>query len=619
MAKAFISDQQLEQLLQQSVVDLTEAMKYFPEAARNIQVKQATEAVKSGDKGKLQDLKNQYPSSEMQNLVSALQNRQNVQRLAQTIPVIQKIDDKKEKGEALSPRETNILAQKSAWVDWAKNRYPQAFKESEKTNANDLQKSPENKLQQTVTPTEKAPQAQMPQSKQSAPKQQQSAQATQQPPKQEASQAQQQMPKIQQAPQAQQQMPKIQQAPQAQMPQQTVKVPLSEEKPLSPEEMKAEVQKGTEIHSALKEGITEPDKQQADLAEMQEAFNVKTSDGSNGYFDKAPVNKDDLKSIDSSKIFEKGLSRLEKVGSGKNPEDLMFQVMELALLAPIDMATEWLNQVHANMKENDKIRQSKRHEFIDANLRNNGLSMPKLAAILAHDTQEWLLNDPAYKKIPAKGPYSKYEEALKEKRDFAAGLPKNEKGAIDFNKMTRTQKKRYTTYMTHYAQVPPFKNVAYEATGLALMGKELKEMASQAAKMQTVQVAQHQQQAPQTQEAPVPKAAAPKTAQTSEQAKLRDEALQAANQLDPLDKVTVKGNLKNPVVELPNGTKVPVNNENKDKLTAKAQQLETKKRDNDEKKQQIMQQQRQLSNARNGAEKSANTQMNIRNNNSREN
>ena len=114
MARAFISEQQLEQLIQQSTVDLTEAMKYFPEAARNIQVKQATEAVKSGDKGKLQDLKTQYPSSEMQNLVSALQNRQNVQRLAQAIPVIQKIDDKKEKGEALSPRETNILAQKSA-------------------------------------------------------------------------------------------------------------------------------------------------------------------------------------------------------------------------------------------------------------------------------------------------------------------------------------------------------------------------------------------------------------------------------------------------------------------------------------------------------------------------
>ena len=100
---------------------------------------------------------------------------------------------------------------------------------------------------------------------------------------------------------------------------------------------------------------------------------------------------------------------------------------------------------------------------------------------------------------------------------------------------------------------------------------------------------------------------------------MRDEALQAANQLDPLDKVTVKGNLKNPVVELPNGTKVPVNNDNKDKLTAKAQQLETKKRDNDEKKQQIMQQQRQLSNARAGVENRANTQMNIRNNNSRGN
>ncbi len=589
MANALISAQQLEQMIAQSEVDLTEAMKYFPEATRNIQVKQAAEVVKSGDKGKLQELKNQYPSSEMQNLVSALQNRQNVQRLEQAIPVIQKIDDKKEKGERLSPHESNILAQKAAWVDWARNKYPQVFKDSEKTNVTDLQAD---KSQQTVMPTEKAPQ--------------QSVQAEQQPTNQETLQA--------------------------QMSQPTAKVPLSEEKPLSPEEMKAEVQKGNEIHSALKEGITEPDKQQADLAEMQEAFNVKTSDGNGGYFDKAPVNKDDLKTVDSSKIFEKGLSRLEKLGSGKNPDDLVIQVFEVALLAPIDMMTEWLNQISANMKENNKIRQAKRNEFIDANLRNNGFTMPKLAALLSHDTQEWLLNDPEYKKLPKEGPYSKYEKALMEKRDFAASLPKNENGTINFEKMSRAQKKRYTTYMTHYAQVPPFKNVAYEVTGLALMGKELKEMASKAAKMQTVQVAQHQpqtsqaqQQAPQPQQqqtpqaqqqAPVPKAAAPKTAQTSEQAKLRDEALQTANQLDPLDKVTVKGNLKNPVVELPNGTKVPVNNDNKDKLTAKVQQLEIEKRDNDEKKQQNIREQQQITKTRTGVENRANTPMNIRNNNS---
>ena len=97
---------------------------------------------------------------------------------------------------------------------------------------------------------------------------------------------------------------------------------------------------------------------------------------------------------------------------------------------------------------------------------------------------------------------------------------------------------------------------------------------------------------------------------------MRDEALQAANQLDPLDKVTVKGNLKNPVVELPNGTKVPVNNDNKDKLTAKVQQLEIEKRDNDEKKQQNIREQQQINKTQTGVENRANTPMNIRNNNS---
>ena len=643
MANAFISHQQLEQMIAQNEVDLTEAMKYCPEAVRNIQVKNVTEAINSGDQGKLSVLAQQIPN--MQNLVSAIQNQQHLQRLKKVIPLINQIDNKKEKGKTLSPDETNHLAQKSAWVDWAKNQYPQVFEKSENTNVNRLQITPENESRQNVTPTVNASNAQkIPQQKQPTVNTSNAQTMPQQ--KQQTVNA----SNAQTIPQQKQQTVN---APETQtIPLQQPKVFPSEEKPLSPEEINAEVNKGIEIQSALKEGITEPDKQAADLADVKEAFNVRESNGNNGYFDKVPVNKDDLKTIDSSKIFEKGLSRLEKIGSGKNPDELVMQVMELALLAPMDMMTEWLNQISANMKENNKIRQSKRNEFIESNLKSNNLSMPKLAAILSHDTQEWLLNDPEYKKLSPNGPYSKYEQALKEKRDFAAELPKNGNGTINFEKMSRAQKKRYTTYMTHYAQVPPFKNYAYEVTGISLMGKELKEMATQAAKMKTVQVAQHQQPAPQpntvapqpnavtpqpntatpqpntaapkpntaapqpSAAAPQPSAAAPKMAQTSEKAKLRDEALQSVK-LEPLEKVTVTGTPKNPVIKLSDGTKMPVTNANKDALTEETKRLEAKKRKIEEEQAQLNRRQRDLSSARTGRQSINNMPTNTRNNNSR--
>lgn len=522
MADSLISDKQLEQLIASSELDLTEALKYFPEAVRNVQMKSITDAIQSKDQGKLKQLAHQSP--EMSNLVSAIQNHQNIQRLALAIPAIKKAEDKKAKGENLSPKESALLTQKAGWekgVEWCKAKYPKVFEKHSETTSNSAQISNE-------------------------------------------------------------------------------------------QEDKKEIEKGKEIFTALKEGNREKDEQANDLADIQGLLNMK--EGKGGYLDEFSVDKKDLKSTEWSKVLDKGIEHINKIGGGKDAGEIVMQTVEMAILAPLDMLTEMLNQMHANFKENEKIKSEKLKDFIDNNLKTNGLTKTKLASELSHDTQVWLTNDPEYHHLPKEGPYNKYQKALIEKREFAAGLPKKADGNIDLNKMSRSQKKRFATYVFSYANMPRFKNYIYEMSGIKLHYDDIKKIATNAAKMKTIQVDHTQMRIAEPQprikanvEQPTPKPqiAAPKAAQTSEQAKLRDETLKSVK-LEDLKPVIVSGNLKNPVV-MEDGKKLPVSDSTKEALKNNAEKAKNRSRENSEAINQLRQRQQQLSDARNNVGKSGNT------------
>lgn len=128
MADDLMDDKQLEQLIESSALDLTEALKYFPETVRNVQEKTVTEALKTNDTGKLAQMAHQSP--EMRNLISAVQNRMYVQRIAQAVPMLRAAEEKRKKGFTLSQAESSLLSQKAnleKGVEWCKKKYPKTF------------------------------------------------------------------------------------------------------------------------------------------------------------------------------------------------------------------------------------------------------------------------------------------------------------------------------------------------------------------------------------------------------------------------------------------------------------------------------------------------------------
>ena len=210
--------------------------------------------------------------------------------------------------------------------------------------------------------------------------------------------------------------------------------------------------------------------------------------GQNGYFDEVPVNKEDLSVIDWNQVLDKGLDRLRKMESVKKPDDLVFALLEVMLLSPIDMLTDALEQTRKNMKENRKKEVAKRRSFIENNLKSNGLTMTSLAAKLSQQVQNWLLNDAAYENLPAQGPYTKYQKAIIEKKNFAAGLPKSADGNIDFSRMSFFQKRRFATYVTHFARSGLWRQYLNEMSGVRLRESEAQSVKNSAVRMKTVRL-----------------------------------------------------------------------------------------------------------------------------------
>ena len=249
------------------------------------------------------------------------------------------------------------------------------------------------------------------------------------------------------------------------------------------EEMKAnnKVETALEEKKQKLEDMAEKEK----ARKLSEAFDLPT--GQNGYLDEVSLRKDEKATIDWDQVLDKGLERLRKMNA-KNPDDLIFALFEIMLLSPVDMMTNALNQARKNMKENRKKAEATRQSFIENNLKSNNLTKVSLAAKLSRQVQNWLLNDPAYQNLPAQGPYSKYQKAIMEKKNFAARLPKLSDGNIDFSRMTFAQKRRYTTYLTCFARSNMWRQYLNEMSGVQLRESEVQSVKNSAVRMKAVRL-----------------------------------------------------------------------------------------------------------------------------------
>ena len=91
----------------------------------------------------------------------------------------------------------------------------------------------------------------------------------------------------------------------------------------------------------------------------------------------------------------------------------------------------------------------------------------------------------------------------------------------------------------------------------------------------------------------------PKNVRDNEHERQKAEAL-ASVQMDDLAEVRISGTVKNPVVTMPDGTRMPVDNRRKEELDAQARDVDRKKKANDEAASANRQRQRQLAMGRSG-------------------
>ncbi|MBE6454861.1 MAG: hypothetical protein E7014_00195 [Alphaproteobacteria bacterium] len=471
-------------------------------------------------------------------------------------------------------------------------------------------------------------------------------------------------------------------------------------------EMSQEAKEMRDLHDAFKVGTNEPDKAEEDIRKLNDSFADK---GQYGYVDGVKLGSADKRKTDWETVYKQGVSKhIDKIGSEKDMADFALDILVAGIMVPLDSLKEYLKQKRLSQKEDAKKAVEKRGEFIADNLRNRGLSKLDLSTKLARDGQKWILQDPNYAIIPEKGPYTKYEKALLEKREFAKRLPTKSDGSVDFDKMSSSQRKKYGQYLATYAHLPEFKNYVYEMTGIKQSYDEMKQIVSASKEMENVslmspdeQVAVQQakiqeleqtvadlqastkgqapngisspnnvqsnnvqptaglqsstkEQVPNGMPSPnnvqssgvqptadlqastdvqnpnivqsstgvkAPKQVSnannvretkadavqhgsngvqsPKNVRDNEHERQKAEAL-ASVQMDDLAEVRISGTVKNPVVTMPDGTRMPVDNRRKEELDAQARDVDRKKKANDEAASANRQRQRQLAMGRSG-------------------
>lgn len=426
-------------------------------------------------------------------------------------------------------------------------------------------------------------------------------------------------------------------------------------------EMSQEAKEVRDLHDAFKVGTNEPDKAEEDIRKLNDSFADK---GQYGYVDGVKLGATDKRKTDWDTVYKQGVSKhIDKIGSEKDMTDLALDILVAGMMVPLDSLKEYLQQKRLSQKEDAKKAVEKRGEFIADNLRNRGLSKLDLSTKLARDGQKWILQDPNYAIIPEKGPYTKYEKALLEKREFAKGLPTKSDGSVDFDKMSLSQRKKYGKYLTTYAHLPEFKNYVYEMTGVKQSYDEMKQIVSTSKEMKKVsllspdeqvvaqqariqeleqavvdlQASKKEQgansmlspsnmqsnsvhptahvQAPSDVHAPkqtgvretsvnavqptVKNVQTPKNVRDDEHERKKAEAL-ASVQMEDLADVKISGTVKNPIVTMPDGTRIPVDNRRKEELDTEVREIDRKKKSNDEAAHMNRQQQHQLAMGRSG-------------------
>ncbi len=193
----------------------------------------------------------------------------------------------------------------------------------------------------------------------------------------------------------------------------------------------------------------------------------------------------DPKDMEWLPIFEKSVfDPLKKIGGEKDIGDFVITLGTTILInMPLGFATEAINQRRTKNEEANKKAKENREAAIDNNLKNRGLTRNDLASQLAHEAKDWILNDPKYKNLPEHGPYTDYQKAMIEKRDFAAKLPRKPDGDLDWSKMDSKQQKKYAKYVTIYSQSPKWRNYLCEMCGVQIKAEEYEKQAKAAAQM----------------------------------------------------------------------------------------------------------------------------------------
>ncbi len=194
---------------------------------------------------------------------------------------------------------------------------------------------------------------------------------------------------------------------------------------------------------------------------------------------------EDPKKMEWLPIFEKSVfDPLTKMGGEKDIGDFVITLGTTILVnMPLGMIAESINQKRTNKKESDKKAKDNREAAIDSNLKNRGLTRNDLASQLAHEAKNWLLNDAGYKDLPKTGPYTAYQKAMIEKRDFAAKLPRKPDGDLDWSKMDSKQRKKYAKYVTIYSQSPKWNSYMCEMCGVKIKPEEYEKQAKASAQM----------------------------------------------------------------------------------------------------------------------------------------
>lgn len=502
MADTLLSAQQVKELIDTGSLDLSEALKLMPQTAYNLLADDLTQAIHSGDMKKINTLLQTAHSQVSPDIYNKLQNT--TQKTAYTFQVIkqvqhyQKVAEKKERGEALTEKDNAWLAFRDKLdqqVNKVESYYPQAFAEPTPQNlevfnvGNEVKQSAarmhwEDEVQSTTgnvstndisyRPTENV-YAEQPDKKTTV--QNDNLENTD-------------VVYSELTPSNNEQtlnvsLPQNQTSGSSEGVEEYIDM---YEPSLNPDGLPATLRSGNayEMSPEAKQErdeltsmqVAPKSKDEKDIQAMNDDAARKMAESGKGYVNSFELDKEDKRSTDWDNVWQQTSKHLQI--NEKNLDDFCMKLVTGSVLAGIEFLTQWANEKAKSMKEDAKTARQKRLDYIDTNLKSNGMTMNSLASKLARDSKIWILNDPAYAGLPKEGPYTKSQKYLIKKQEFAKSLPRTQEGDIDYAKLSKSQRKQLNSYIEDYAGSPRWQNFVNEATGIAMYTSEMEKMTEQA-------------------------------------------------------------------------------------------------------------------------------------------